>query len=676
MKQIPFSYSASGRSIDFLPGVYMDYPTSSAVINGECWVFYVHGDAYSPASNIIRYKSTDFENMERQPDGIMITDGSSSNHFGCGAWYDVSASAIYVLSHAEYHHDLSMSGAGWSKKKTRLYKSTDLGLTWTFMGDIATSYLGDPGEWSESSGTNFEMGPADFSFYADELEGYFYIYCWNGFVAKHGLMRKTETYTEVMRCAISDRMAPGKWYKYRDGEWKEPALGGIATPLRFPTYGLYGNIIYSTYLERYLLIGTSNGVGDPRFPAVSLSDGSIYICSCTSLTLQDWTHAAKLIDEPSNMLAGHTLTDDSGTNYTRCGQTMRLYNYWIKERRAFDITFDKNGTISAVGFPKYPAYSYERIPESADGIASRQTRIVGSKSSEMTYNGDGWSTEANENSYEGCYRISGTANDSVEFSFSGADVYWRAVFSSDSGRADVYIDNTFCETVDCYFSDNAQVGHFAFIKKGLEPGFHVVRVVVKGEKNERSSGTNIRHIAFEYSADSFRASAGFTSVQGKNNWHYQYWNGSEYVNLPIFKRLEGHPKAHWYFNCWQGYKEIDKIGSNYSCGSVVRTWVAPHSGFVRIDGVASIGAADNETRVLWDPCVTYVATMQSDSISSNEKSQDNVLSDNSQEYELKIDRNSFDLLNLKLAQGQAPIMHTIYAKVNSADCIHFRAIVL
>ena len=61
------------------------------------------------------------------------------------------------------------------------------------------------------------------------------------------------------------------------------------------------------------------------------------------------------------------------------------------------------------------------------------------------------------------------------------------------------------------------VYQFGFIKRGLSDGrAHTIKVVVKGEKNAISTGTAIKHMLFEYSAETYRASDCFSSIQGKN----------------------------------------------------------------------------------------------------------------------------------------------------------------
>jgi hypothetical protein len=65
----------------------------------------------------------------------------------------------------------------------------------------------------------------------------------------------------------------------------------------------------------------------------------------------------------------------------------------------------------------------------------------------------------------------------------------------------VYLDGVLQTTVDCSASHPC-VFQFAFVKRGLSgPGPHTVKVVVKGEKGQLSSGTAITHLLFEESDD-------------------------------------------------------------------------------------------------------------------------------------------------------------------------------
>jgi hypothetical protein len=249
-------------------------------------------------------------------------------------------------------------------------------LTWTVVGDVLTASLPEPGDWLKYSGSEFEVGPADFSFYADTRGGYFYVTSWNAFVPKEGPINGFHMYMEVARCAIRDKMAPGKWYKFCNGAWTAPGLGGKASRVGTDKLGLYGNTIYSTYLNKYLRIGVPiGGVDEERaMPPYGFHNLPICMSTCSDLAKQDWTPMAKLFDDAS--LAGFSLADSSSGDPSTCDRTLRVYNYWLDGSRTLDVTLG-DGTTPALSFPPYGSYSYEPHPEAGDPIESRKTKIVG-----------------------------------------------------------------------------------------------------------------------------------------------------------------------------------------------------------------------------------------------------------------------------------------------------------
>jgi len=499
---LKFAWDVTERPTPLLCADF-DYPVRQVVIDGEVWMIFVpgrkaYGEPIGSKCPVLRYKGPDLEHLVRQPDGFADLTGASG-HLGCGMWWDEQSRTLYGLIHSEYDHN---SKQGWCSKKTRLATSKDLGLTWTLVGDILTRALPNVRDYS---GYFFEAGPADFDFYTDVKGGYFYVTSWNSFAPKEGKLNGFVMYSEVARCAIADKMAPGKWFKFHNGTWTEPGLGGKASRVGFDMRGIYGNTIYSTYLKKYLRIGVHIGIKDSRgAPGIGFEDRSICISECTDLAKQDWSPMAKLFDEPGNNMFGFTLSDSRGIDPVACGQMLRVFNYWWKEKnskednRIIDITFKKGSTPTRY-FPPYDSYTYEPHPESGDRIESRKTQIAGSADPKMNYSSADWIVEENEHYYQGQARVSANAGESVHFSFTGSDIYWRAVADNDAGKADVYIDGVFQKTVDCYFPECAMPYQFAFIKTGLNPGkLHTIRVVVRDDRNPASSGTKIRHIAFEY----------------------------------------------------------------------------------------------------------------------------------------------------------------------------------
>ena len=647
---LPFSASVTVRplKLDIL-SLYVDSPLRQVMMDGGVWVFGAQPDPYHNPISVPRWKGPDFEHMLRQPDGAAdFSARTASSFINSGLWHDPTTGTLYALMHGEYD---AGSGAAWCRKKTWLATSPDLGLHWTFVGDVLTASLPEPGDRWKYSGSEFEMGPADFDLYVDARGGYFYHTSWNGFVAKKGILNHFCAGTmQVARCAIADKMAPGKWRKYYQGTWTEPGLGGQASRVAMTAYGIYGNTIYSTYLQKYLRIGVNIGVGDPRFANVGMRDNSVYISTCSDLSRQDWTPMAKLLDEPGNDLYGFTLADANGVDPSTCGQTLRAYNFWSKSGRILDITLT-NGAMNPAPFPPHGSYSYEPHPESGDPIESRRTKIAGCASPDMRYGGNGWSVERDAIYLLGKINKCNAAGGSVEFSFQGTAVYWRAIAAPDGGKADVYIDDQFQETVDLFFWDAPLVFQFAFIKTGLDATTtHTIKVMVRGDKNPKSSGAYVKHMAFEYSAESCQASAGFSSVAGKNNWYYQIGNGSSFSDLAFHA-----PSNHWS----NGGKCI--VGNNYQVPAAnvcaARTWVAPHDGSVRIEGAACVKFAG----VAWDPVITYVNSLGTNRLPTN--SGHRVIA--------KINQNASNLLSVSLGSIGPPATHDLSVKVHRGDRICF-----
>jgi hypothetical protein len=201
----------------------------------------------------------------------------------------------------------------------------------------------------------------------------------------------------------------------------------------------------------------------------------------------------------------------------------------------------------------------------------------------MKYAG-GWNEVPASDSYQGTTRVSSTPSASVEFSFEGTEIYWRALHSPQSGKADIYIDGALRKTVDCYSPRSTSYEQFLYVRKGLQSGSrHTIKVVVSGKKHKQSTSSAISHIAFEFSSKSYRASAGFSALMGKNGWFYQESKGSDLHDL-LFLADEAEPAPFWYGT------DGCKIGTNYQVpgdGAVARKWVAPMGGTVRIEGTAN-----------------------------------------------------------------------------------------
>jgi hypothetical protein len=89
--------------------------------------------------------------------------------------------------------------------------------------------------------------------------------------------------------------------------------------------------------------------------------------------------------------------------------------------------------------------------------------------------------------------FSANAGDELEFSFEGTGISLFGNWVKNGGKADIYLDGIFQRTIDTYYYYANQEHRFISLWHvfGLIPGKHTLKVVVKGEKNTQSSGTNI-----------------------------------------------------------------------------------------------------------------------------------------------------------------------------------------
>lgn len=103
--------------------------------------------------------------------------------------------------------------------------------------------------------------------------------------------------------------------------------------------------------------------------------------------------------------------------------------------------------------------------------------------------------------------------------------------------------------------------------------------------------------------NSWQGSAGFSSVQGQNQWYYKEWNGSTYANM-VWDSANSR---------WKGSYPYTLIGSYWQAPDStdsVREWVAPRPGSININGIAKKATSGGDgvivtilkgSTVLWGP---------------------------------------------------------------------------
>jgi molybdopterin-biosynthesis enzyme MoeA-like protein len=123
--------------------------------------------------------------------------------------------------------------------------------------------------------------------------------------------------------------------------------------------------------------------------------------------------------------------------------------------------------------------------------------VVFDKKSDV-FDNEGWSIKGKWEEYLNWDKkkqalFSNTKGDEISFTFNGTGVSLTGNWLKTGGKADVYVDNEFKRTIDCYFyyanqqHDNMSLYHIT----GLPEGPHSVKLVVKGEKRSGSEGENI-----------------------------------------------------------------------------------------------------------------------------------------------------------------------------------------
>ena len=94
------------------------------------------------------------------------------------------------------------------------------------------------------------------------------------------------------------------------------------------------------------------------------------------------------------------------------------------------------------------------------------------------------------------WRGSTQLGDAFQCRFDGVRVEWRGSRSASAGKADVFLDGQSQGTVDQYASSGRwgateYPGAFVWTSNDLLPGEHVLRIVVREDKNSASRGTLI-----------------------------------------------------------------------------------------------------------------------------------------------------------------------------------------
>lgn len=210
--------------------------------------------------------------------------------------------------------------------------SHDEGATWDDLGII----LEAPADSLNCDTQNFYFagGNGDFSVMLDPGKNYFYFF----FGTYHKDVE--EQGVSIARISYSDRNRPvGKVWKWRDGQWNEPGLGGHVTPI-FPVINdwhksdvdaFWGpSIHFNTYLNAYVIV--LNHAIDQYW-----NQEGVYIAYNDDLSNPyGWTQPDRLPFDPVGMAYPQIVGVEKGGTDKLAGQFARLY---LLGQSQWQITF-------------------------------------------------------------------------------------------------------------------------------------------------------------------------------------------------------------------------------------------------------------------------------------------------------------------------------------------------
>ncbi len=196
----------------------------------------------------------------------------------------------------------------------------------------------------------------------------------------------------------------------------------------------------------------------------------------------------------------------SGEGSTQWHNLVWMDDFWVHKDPS--TTTPRYSDIAVTNFirsvmDKQGIFSYNAAPYQDSLIASAtmtqlqninaniHDRKIDDRDSSLLYS-SGWADTSSTNYSSGTGRYSVSGGSNIEYVFSGTGIKWYSVVSTNHGKADVYIDNVFDATIDLYASHWA-ANTIVYAKRDLPAGSHIIKIVVRSDKNI-ASGNNFVEI--------------------------------------------------------------------------------------------------------------------------------------------------------------------------------------
>lgn len=186
---------------------------------------------------------------------------------------------------------------------------------------------------------------------------------------------------------------------------------------------------------------------------------------------------------------GHAKVTIDSTTYT--------FDNYSSSTAFKKVVFEKDGLspgehvvkIEVTNVKNSSAKEYYQVIDSLEVLNTPQPQpltagIYDENNSAISYVGS-WFKEVNSGYKNGSANVSNSSNSYVTFKFNGTGFKWNSLSAATLGIAKVTIDsNTY--NVDSYSASTA-FNKVAFVKDGLTPGVHTVKIEVTNTKNNSSS---------------------------------------------------------------------------------------------------------------------------------------------------------------------------------------------
>lgn len=312
---------------------------------------------YWAGSSSYRTTGTSMTTMN-DPGPSVITKGASGSYDNGGVWlmsvFRQLGENMIGFYHAEDHEFPPYDNPGhiaW--KSSAVCTSSDNGVTWTKIGQIITSATPKPRKptWG---------GGGDHCVVYDDVNAR-----WVCYYSEHNLR---------MAVSYDPDGAPGTWYKYYNGNFTQPGLGGQCSPIPVlqDRAGANPSVHYNTYLNKWVMVWHS----------WSSSEGSIWLSTSTDMI--NWDTPISIVSANVNekiwypTIIGSTDTE-AGQEAWLCYDYAPDTNNWQRQFIRRKIIFepaDVNGDrkVNLLDFSKLALYwqqnepSVDIAPPAGDGV--------------------------------------------------------------------------------------------------------------------------------------------------------------------------------------------------------------------------------------------------------------------------------------------------------------------